>query len=313
MSWFYSFQGQPAGPVDAVALLVLERENVISGSSLVWAEGMTDWQVLDAARPQVRAEAGDPDWDAYAVCAQSNAVKRKEDMVSYGEYYVAPEAKEAFVQSLQEGKQVGDLARREALRYAGFWWRVLAAIIDGLITTIVNVILAIPFLIFGWPFIVAFLESGGQFSPSLLSALTAAGWAALAFLILGALAFSCAYNTWMVGRYGATVGKLALSLRVVKADGGKMSYGQAFGRWAAVILDNIISSIFSKIGQLVIGAVFGVVPGQPPGSPVVLLATSVLSLAVSFVSMFPWWMAAFTPQKKALHDYVCGTRVINLN
>jgi uncharacterized RDD family membrane protein YckC len=40
----------------------------------------------------------------------------------------------------------------------------------------------------------------------------------------------------MVGKYGATLGKMAAKIRVVTADGGKVSYGRATGRYFAKLL-----------------------------------------------------------------------------
>ena len=44
------------------------------------------------------------------------------------------------------------------------------------------------------------------------------------------------YDTVLVGKYGATLGKLACGLRVVMPDGGKVTYMRAFGRyWGEVV------------------------------------------------------------------------------
>jgi hypothetical protein len=41
------------------------------------------------------------------------------------------------------------------------------------------------------------------------------------------------YETVFIGRYGATPGKMACKLLVVTADGGKVGYGRAAGRYLA--------------------------------------------------------------------------------
>jgi uncharacterized RDD family membrane protein YckC len=75
------------------------------------------------------------------------------------------------------------------------------------------------------------------------------------------------YETIMIGRFGATLGKMAVGIRVVKSDGSRVGYGRAFGRY------------FAKI-------------------------VSLLTLLIGYI------MAGFDSQKRALHDYICDTRVI---
>jgi uncharacterized RDD family membrane protein YckC len=57
--------------------------------------------------------------------------------------------------------------------------------------------------------------------------------------ILGTV-FQVAYNTWFLGRYGATPGKMALGLRVVRTDGSKVTYLRAFARYWAEMLSGIM-------------------------------------------------------------------------
>ncbi len=53
-----------------------------------------------------------------------------------------------------------------------------------------------------------------------------------------------AYETYFVGRYGATLGKMVFGLKVVRSDGQSVSYGRAFGRYWA----NLLSSMTVTIG-----------------------------------------------------------------
>ena len=54
---------------------------------------------------------------------------------------------------------------------------------------------------------------------------------------------AAAYTTWFLGKYAATPGKMALGLKVITADGGKVSYLKAFGRYFAEIVSGIILNI----------------------------------------------------------------------
>jgi uncharacterized RDD family membrane protein YckC len=48
------------------------------------------------------------------------------------------------------------------------------------------------------------------------------------------------YSTWLHGKYGATVGKMACGLRVVTPTGLKIGYGVACGRFFAEVLSGLI-------------------------------------------------------------------------
>ena len=51
------------------------------------------------------------------------------------------------------------------------------------------------------------------------------------------IVLSAAYEIYFLSSRGATVGKLALGLKVIRADGGSLSTGQATGRFFAYLLD----------------------------------------------------------------------------
>ena len=80
--------------------------------------------------------------------------------------------------------------------------------------------------------------------------------------------FSPAYDIFFIGKYGATLGKMLMKIKVVTADGGRVSYWRATGRHFAKILSAII---------LFIG----------------------------------YFMAFWDDEKRALHDRLCKTRVVN--
>jgi uncharacterized RDD family membrane protein YckC len=52
-----------------------------------------------------------------------------------------------------------------------------------------------------------------------------------------------AYNTYFVGKFGATPGKMACSLKIVMAGGAPVSYGRAFGRTFAEMLSGMTCNI----------------------------------------------------------------------
>ena len=148
--------------------------------------------------------------------------------------------------------------------YGGFWIRFLARVIDGILLGVINAVVRIPLmLMFG-------IGAGGLrglghpgagliFAPALIGVL---GLSAMIGIALGA-----AYEVYFLSAHGATPGKMALGLRVIRVDGGPISPMLALGRHFAMWIS-------------------------------------------AFILMIGYIMAAFDPEKRALHDRICETRVI---
>ena len=114
-----------------------------------------------------------------------------------------------------------------ALDYASFWIRFGAVVIDGFILWIVNVALFVP---------LGIIMPTANDDP----------FAALSFMPLVMLlhyAIPAVYDTWFVGKYGATPGKMACKIKVVVADGTPVSYSRALGRHFAKWLSSLIIGI----------------------------------------------------------------------
>jgi hypothetical protein len=60
MNWFYSEGGAQKGPVDDAAFRALVANGTIRPDSLVWHEGMADWQPLSAAEPGLAPQVVPP-------------------------------------------------------------------------------------------------------------------------------------------------------------------------------------------------------------------------------------------------------------
>ncbi len=136
-------------------------------------------------------------------------------MISYGELRICAACKPAFFQKLKEG------VRRDAkLEYAGFWIRFGAKLIDGVVLFMFELMLLTP-------------DPAGPAAgdPGLLSVLLVTVGFFFVRLIFGAL-----YSILLVGRYGATLGKMVCGLKVVNQDGDRISYARASGRFLAEFL-----------------------------------------------------------------------------
>jgi uncharacterized RDD family membrane protein YckC len=103
------------------------------------------------------------------------------------------------------------------MAYGGFWIRLVAAIIDGILLGIVGGIVG------------AFLGSGTS----------AQGISSLLGVVIGWL-----YDAYMTSsERQATLGKMALGLKVTNAEGNRLSFGKATGRHFAKYLSAIILMI----------------------------------------------------------------------
>jgi uncharacterized RDD family membrane protein YckC len=123
-----------------------------------------------------------------------------------------------------------------AYRYAGFWIRFVAWLIDAILVTIVGLIITLPLTFLGIGSAVAINQNDPASAMAALPAMIAAQ--GLASLIR--LALFIAYEAYFLPKQGATLGKMALGLKVIRADGGPISVGLAIGRSFGYILSAII-------------------------------------------------------------------------
>lgn len=271
MNWFYVDAGQQAGPVPDEQLDELVRNGKVRGDTLVWRDGMPNWQAYSQARPEgVQPPApvltppvpgvtpippGIAPTGNEVVCAECLQTFPRSATIQYGNVWVCQNCRPRFVQRLQSGAPLAPGAVA-GMFYAGFWIRFLAKLIDGLI---VGVIFGIPIFIVMFPAVLSGNPPQGQ--PAWASGFFAWPLQLMSWIIM------LLYNGIFIGRFGATPGKMALGLKVVSPEGAPISYGRSFGRAAAEILSGLICNI----GYII---------------------------------------AAFDSQKRALHDHIATTRVI---
>jgi uncharacterized RDD family membrane protein YckC len=238
MNWFYVDAGQQAGPVPDEQLDELVRNGKVRGDTLIWREGMANWQPYSQARPegiQPPAPVAPPPPTAPGT--------------------IPPMAPAAGPITYQPAP-----ATAYGIAYAGFWIRLVAKIIDYVIMRIVT--LPLEFLPFG---IMSTLPRDPSTWVNVLTpGLLLSAVMPVFFITVG---LWVVYLGFFVGKFGASPGKMALGLKVVTENGTPVTYGRAFGR------------AFAEIISL-------------------------------FVCLIGYIMAAFDPQKRALHDHIAGTRVI---
>ena len=230
--FYYALNGQQAGPVPEDQLTSLLRDGTIQASTLVWREGMADWQPLSTvlgpvatavpAQPMTLASAAPG--EATQVCAVSGRSFPVSQMVKFGDVWVAGMYRDQYLQRLREGA-----VTTGRLNLAGIWPRFVASFVDGLILQAVQFVVG---LVIG-------LMAGAASTME-----QGVGLAGLNMLLVLAISFS--YEAFFLASKGATPGKMVMKIRVVRPDGSPSSMGQAWGR----TLGKQVSALILMIGYL---------------------------------------------------------------
>ena len=264
MKWYYAEGGKQIGPVEESALDDLVRQGVVRDDTLVWREGMAAWQrhaaVRGGANPSPSLGSAAPAVAAAPVpsadirfCAECGRAVPASQLTSYGDVAVCAQCQPAYSQRLRGGTR----------RFGGFWIRFLAIIIDGVILWVATLVIRIPLGLMG----LGMVGIGRTSDPAQALAALPAIMSLIGLSFLIQMALSLAYEVYFLTTKGATPGKMAVGLKVIRADGGPISAGLAVGRYFGKIL-------------------------------------SAMVLWIGFI------IAGFDAEKRALHDHICGTRVI---
>lgn len=133
-------------------------------------------------------------------------------------------------------------SEQNQVKYAGFWLRFAAYIIDQFVIGIAGLIIAVP-LILG---IIAFgLNLDGVKSPSDFftheGLLMVGGIIGIIMLaILFSIVMKWLYYALMESsKFGGTLGKMAVNIKVVDMNGDRISFGRATGRYFSKIITNM--------------------------------------------------------------------------
>ena len=116
--------------------------------------------------------------------------------------------------------------------YGGFWIRVVAYIIDAIL---VSLVLGVVTSIFGVKYMNMNMDDLSDYDPTVN--------------LLSILVFWLYFALLESSERGATVGKMAMGLRVVTNDGKRLSFMNATGREFAKILSGLIFCI----GYIMVG------------------------------------------------------------
>lgn len=177
------------------------------------------------------------------------------------------------------------------LRYAGFWPRVCAGAID--------VLVLLPFFIlWTWSFFTSY--------------------AAALFVIVLAPLLVEGYYIYFVGRWGQTIGKMALKIKVVSLDGSDAGMVRAFYRDSVNIILSIVATTITLTAVLSIPS--DLYSWLPSFQKMQFIQARINTLSQTVVDSLYWiwaiseFIVLMTNKKKrAIHDFIAGTVVVHVD
>lgn len=206
MEWYYAQDGQRQGPVSEQEFARLVARGTVDAETLVWQAGMTEWQPWQQVAPTVQLPPveDDPPPLVPQVHPLSAPVGPSE--------YVVPH-----------------------LEYGGFWIRLLAKLMDGIVLVVLcNIAGAV--LLGG---AAQELQGADPQDPQAVAEV----FRVFGLVLVVNTAISLTYSWFFLAKFAATPGKLALGLRVVRSDGTALSHGRIVGRFFGEQLSSLILGI----------------------------------------------------------------------
>ncbi|GMW03911.1 MAG: hypothetical protein AMXMBFR84_50450 [Candidatus Hydrogenedentota bacterium] len=238
MAWYFAVGTEQHGPLTDDEFQGRVADGTVTEDTLVWRDGMADWvpyrSIAFGSTPSATpVESYAEPQPGQVICSVCGRSFHEEDVIRYEGALVCGECKPVFFQNLKEGNLLST-----GMNYAGFWIRFGAKIIDFILVGSVNMVIG---FVFG--LLIAMLASSGSDAGQLGAVLLQV------FLYLFGFALQLAYNTYFLGTFGATPGKMVCGLKVVTDDGRPITYMRALGRTAA----EFISQICCYIGYIIAG------------------------------------------------------------
>ena len=167
-------------------------------------------------------------------------------------------------------------------KYRTFWKRFCAGFVDGLVLLPVS-------LLTNW----IWFHHGGI--PNVL----------LACLHLATSVIYYAYNIYFLGKYGQTLGKMALKVKVLDvSEQQHVTYLQALKRDIVPLAVTVLLLPY-ELYQIIVGRFYPLHPGTMPDKT---------SMVLGFV--FTGWFLLevitmmFSSKRRALHDFIAGSVVV---
>jgi hypothetical protein len=129
VNWYYVKEGQQTGPISQGELAELFATGQITGETLIWREGLPQWQSYTSVLGSRASSEAIPPLAAppgMVRCAECGRMFAKEEIIDFNGKAICATCKPIFLQRLREGATATG-----HLEYAGFWIRVGAKFTDN--------------------------------------------------------------------------------------------------------------------------------------------------------------------------------------
>jgi uncharacterized RDD family membrane protein YckC len=195
-------------------------------------------------------------------CSQCGRTFAHSEVVQIAGNWVCANCKPGYLSRVMASGAAG--ASPLGWHYGGLWIRFGARFIDG-------IVLGVPLIIIAALVIPNLIRTQGNPPNAAVAGIAAFG---LTFFLFYFLVVIC-YEVLFLKYRGATPGKMACGLKVVRNDGSSLGWGTCVGRF---VMWNVVTS------------------GIPYLNFILILISGI--------------MAGTDSEKRALHDRVCDTRVV---
>jgi uncharacterized RDD family membrane protein YckC len=169
--------------------------------------------------------------------------------------------------------------------YSGFWSRLGANLLDGLIS--------IPY-----SFLLVFIDSLNKY--------------VYLFTIIPNLIFIFWYNIYLPKRYGGTPGKLIVGIRIVKIDSSPIDWKESFLRYSVTMTFSVIAIAMTAMAVLVVDdEIYNSLRWFQKTA--YLSSVSNNNIITTLSSIWFWSeivVLLFNKRKRAIHDFIAGTVIV---
>jgi len=226
--WYFADGQDRQGPLSADDMRQRFQRGDMTLATLVWREGFAQWAPLSEAVEELQLQNL-----ASAASNLGSGIDLRGDYTAIdngtaplpgtggGTYspYTAPAAATGYANAA--------VVNGQDVVYAGFWKRYAAYFIDYILLTVVTLPLSM----------IINLTGAGSGNESVQVALT------LVVMLLSMVISIGYYAGFHASRGGATLGKMAVGIKVVRGNGERISFLRAFCRYLATIVSSLILMI----------------------------------------------------------------------
>lgn len=216
------------------------RDGQVQRDTLAWHSGARDWQPLDRFSEELELDGiqparrtpeppAVPASPAYAATAGASAAQAS--VYAASSAYAEPSSPYAPPRASVDDAGAYAVLNATDVVYAGFWRRVAALVIDAIVVTVAYyIVMVVMFIVMGAAAFSAFSSDNAG----------AAAGSFMAMMVVIYLAYPVVSGLYYIGFESssaqATLGKMAVGIKVADADGRRLSRTHALGRWASHLL-----------------------------------------------------------------------------